>query len=1179
MITYTSVFIEYSKKGIKAMKKNNVKKTGRIVRSCFAALLAVVMAIPVAALSNIASAPISESVEVEAADVELPDPIMSLDFERGFKGEAEENGLKVKESKERLMFEEYTNENDAYVRDENGKYIFEWTDVPVIYGSGENLYYAKGTFGNQPTTYDDPEKGNVLRLDDSMEAEWIIKTESDKADSIVPVYTGGFDETTGLPLDMEAAKASTLQIEHTAHSAVQINNPFAGMDFTEDGEITEEGLQWTKGVTISYWVKVPTVEPEEGEEVDEDEILNDSVLFTFENIQRPEDVDQYTLDPDGEKVVYEVNGYIKYEAAKAYDPEDPMYAQGTLTTVTDIQTKEEYEVLSDYGPLVRLTPDYPGSADRKIYYIDEESQKVADKVINIIEDGKPKTVNLYELGPNIYKDFCTLDTKEGSLVARGYINGSMQIAASNTFHFKEDDFYQKQEIDASGQIINTPVNGAFDINPNNTEEIGKYRQFRHYNMLYFEGDGTVTEYADEWHYVTCVIQNDWVQFYVDGEEIEADSYGYHGEAFSGTLNAKKYFNKAYGMRYPYGNYTKSEWSEDGTLSNGPSNCVAQTMLEWISNPDTVLYIGYEGVCAEGTAQQIGTLDGALLDDITFYDVPLTSEQATVLYEQAKVDKDAQANKEVKPIKVFDFDSEKLDTLPSYMTALDTNATSTRTPKVVNDEKFGHVFKFGEGKSTKTSAVSFENPFKGMSELEGATISYWVKTYANEKGKVGDGVVLSIMDEPKILEHGKIQEASKNLKSRTALFSMLSYDAEFMAAVDTKVYESLKNNYKQTTKKNGNTKVGEVGYDEEAAKLEDEWNARIQSLTDWHYVTMVVKNSGITMYMDGVKHSNNQIDNYDCPSFYGPRFYDGYYNKVYDNFSHIRLGTGNQTATSVMEFLTQEDTTAYLGFVYTLGSNTTYRSSALTTIDDVAFYDKALSDAEVEMIYSDAKSAAASKTAVAGEEVYDPYPDEEETEEPVPTNSPEDVKEESDFTEVDGKLTATANGVTVTGDKASIPANAKLVVNKLGETASKERYEAAEKALNGAGITVSSYNRVLYDIHLEVDGKTVAPTGTLTITIAPPTGYQAAKTTIVRMSDVKSMTTSVSGSSLKYETETLGEFALLQKKSTTGTNPSTEGSSTAGKTGDTASVVVPVMLLVVAFVVVAALRKKEELMED
>lgn len=1181
MITYTSVFIEYSKKGIKAMKKNNVKKTGRIVRSCFAAMLAVVMAVPVAALTNIVTAPVSEPVEVEAADVELPEPIMTLDFERGFKGEALKNGLKVKESKERLMFEEYKDDKDAYIKDENGEYIFKWTDEPVIFGTEEDPKYQKGTFGNQPTTYDDAEKGNVFRLDDSMEAEWIIKTKSDKADKVVPVYTGGFDETTGEPLDKEAAEKSTLQIAHTAHSAVQIKNPFVDIDFTEEYDnTTEEGPQWTKGVTISYWVKVPTVEPKEGEEVDEEEILNDSVLFTFENIQRPEDVDQYKdLDPNGEKVVYEVNGYIKYKAAVAYDPADPMYAQGTLSELVDMNTGEKFEVLSDYGPLVRLTPDYPGTPDRKIYFRDDADTKAPDKTVSVFENGKVVQAKLYELGANIYDDYKTLNTDEGSLVPRGYINGSMQISASNAFHFKEDDFYQKVEIDENGNDVTTPIKGAYDINPNNKDEIGKFRQFRYYNLFYFQGDGTVTEEADQWHYVTCVIQNDWVQFYVDGEEIEADSLSYHGTPFN-SLNGKKYFNKGFGIRYPYqiGWTNVAEWIDDGTFSSGPSNCEAQTMLEWISNPDTVLYLGYEGICAESVEQNIGTLDGAMLDDIKFYDVPLTSEEATVLYEQALAEKDEQSKKAPTPFKVFDFESESLNALPSGMTALSTNEESTRTPKVVNDEKFGHVFKFGEGKSSKTSAVSFENPFKGMNDLEGATVSYWVKTIANEKGKVGDGVVLSFIDEPKVLEHGKIQEAVKDVESRTGLWSNLSYDAEFRAGLDTKVYESLKNSYQQSTKKNGNTKKGEAGYDEEADKLEDEWTARVESMTEWHHVTMVIENSGIYMYMDGVKLPNNLEDDMG-PMFYGPRFYDGYYNTMLDSFSSIRLGTGNQTATSVMEFLTQEDTTAYFGFVYNYGSKTTYKASALTLVDDMAFYDKALSEEEVATIYSDAVAASSSKSAVAGEEIYKPYGD-TATEAPVPTNPPIDVKEETDFTDTtDGKRTATANGVTVTGDKASIPDNAKLVVNKLGETSSKANYEAAEKALKGASIAIDSYNRVLYDIHIEVDGKTVAPTGKLTVTLTPPTGYQAAKVSIVRMSDVKSMTTSVSGSSVKYETESLGEFAVIQKKGVTGENPSTSGSSTAGKTGDTASVVVPVMLLAVAFVVVAALRRKEELMED
>lgn len=1171
--------------------KKNTKKTGRIIRSCFAAALAVVLAVPVSAISTLGT--INAPIEVEAADVELPDPVMSLDFERGFKGENVKNGLKVKESKERLMFEEYK-VNDNYVKDENGEWIFKWTDTPVIYGTEGSYYYQKGTFGNQPTTYDDPEKGNVFRLDGSMEADWIIKTESDKLDYEVPVYTGGFDDE-GNPLDEEAAKKSTLQVAHTAHSAVQINNPFAGMDFTEEYDDTdEEGPQWTKGVTIAYWVKVPTVEPEEDEEVDDEEILNDSVLITFENIQRDEDGNPVAdADP-----TYEVNGWIKYEAARKCNPEDeeydpnylndPMYAQGTLSTITDMNDAEKtYNVLSDYGPLVRLTPEYPGSAENKIYFRDDTKERTPDATVNIIENGKQVTAKLYELGPNIYKDYCTLDIDKGSLVARGYINGSMQISASNAFHFKEDDFYSKVTLDENGNDLTIPVSGAMDANPNNKENQGVFKQFRYYNTFYFQGDATVTDAPDEWHYVTCVIQNDWVQFYVDGEEIEADDYGYHGESFC-SLNGKKYFNKGYGIRYPYqiGWSNVAEWIKDGTFSSGPSNCVPQTMLEWISNPDTVLYLGYQGICAESLEQDFGTLEGAMMDDITFYAVPLTSEQATELYNKALDDKDAQANKAVEPIKVYDFDSDTNNALPAGMTAVSTNDASVESPAVVNEAQYGHVLKLGASKSAKTSAVTFENPFKGRDDIEGATISYWAKTVTDEKGKVSDGLGITFMDEPKILEHGKIQDAVADTVTRTGLYAKLSCDATFMAGIDSKVYDSLKNNYSTSTLKNGFTdKKDTASFEQDAYDLEQEWKARLNSMTEWHYVTMVVENSGITMYFDGEKLDNNQHDK-TGPTFYGPRFYDGYYHKMLDSFASIKFGTGNQMATSLMEFLTQSDTAGYFGLMYKLGSSTTYMTTALSFFDDVAFYDKALSDDEVKTIYADAKKSAESKSAVAGEDVYTSSTDKGNGNSGSDVKDPKgpedgDNKQVSGFnTDANGKLTATANGVTITADSSAIPSGAQLVVNILGAKDSADRYTSAGSLLKNASINVDDYVNTIYDIHLEVNGQTVAPTGSVKVTLTPPSGYQAAKTSIVRLSDVKSMSTSVSGSSLVYDTESLGDFAILQKKgANVSGNTSTSGSATAGKTGDNVSVVVPVILLSVAFVVIAVLRKKEEYMED
>lgn len=1156
------------------MKKNYKMKTGKVLRSCLTALLAVVMAAPVTAISSIGTVVVDKPVEAEAADVELPEPIMSLDFERGFKGE-KADGIAVKESKPRLMFEEYTDDAGNYVK-ENGEYVFKWTDEPVIFGTEDSPSYQYGTFGNQPTTVDDPEKGNVLCLDSSIEVERIIKTKSDKMDKEIPVYTGDFDAD-GNPTDEEAAAKSTIQEEFTAHSGVQITNPFAGKDFSEEYEKTDEGPVWSKGVTISYWVKVPTVEPAEGEEVDDDEILNDSVLFTFENIQRPEGADESLLDPNGENVVYGVDGWIKYEAAQAYDPADPMYALGTRETYTDMNTGEEFTVAKDYGPLVRLTPEYEGSAEKKIYFRDDESTKTPDKKVTFMENNAQVTAKLYELGANIRKDFVTLDTNEGSLIPRGYINGSMQIAASNTFHFKEDDFAEEVTTDANGNQVRNAVSGATDINPNNKENKGEYKQFRYYNMYYFEGDGRVTSAPDQWHYVTCVIQNDWVQFYVDGVEIESDELGYHGTDFN-SENAKKYFNKGFGIRYPYhiGWQNVADWIEDGTFSTGPSNCVPQTMLEWLSNEDTVLYLGYQGMCADELEQDMGTLDNVLLDDVKFYDVPLTSEEATALYEKSLAEKDADTTKAVEPIKVFDFDSDANGAIPANMTSAATNdAEEVAEPSVVNDAKYGHVLKLNASRSQYTSAVQFENPYKGMNNLTGATVSYWVRAAADSKGKISEGVAISFLDEPKVLEHGKIQESVQDLKTRTGLFSELSCDAAFVAGIDTDVYKSLKNTYTQSTIKNAFTDPDEDSYDEESDKLEQEWETRLASMSDWHYVTMVLENSGITMYLDGVKHANNQQDLLGY-TFYGPRFYDGYYNKIYDSFSAIRLGTGNQGATSLLEFLTQNDTAGYFGFMYKYGSSATYATTAQTYFDDVSFYDKALSEEEVKAVYDSATSTASSKSAVPGEPVEGTATDDQGPDEPDENSK----TEKGGFTETaDGKLTASANGVTVTADKSSIPAGAELVVSILGTADAAASYTAANSALKAAGIDVNGQVTTLYDIHLEVNGVVTAPTGPVTVTLTPPSGYQAAKTSIVRMSDVKSMSTSVSGSSLTYETESLGEFAVMQKKGTVSGNVSSTGNSSAGKTGDTVSVVVPVVLLAAAFCVIMVLRRKEELMED
>lgn len=659
------------------------------IKSIIATLLTVAMVVPTIALGN-------NNVTANADSLDLPAPSMTLDFERGFKQEASENGLTVVKSKERLTYEELTDSDGNYIKDENGDYIFQWTDLPVIFGDYPYNYYYKSVFGNQPTTYDDSEKGNVIKLYDSMEAEWIIKTKSDIADNIVPVYTGGFDEN-GYPLDEIAALESTLQEAFFAHSAAQINNPFIGINDSEE-----------KGVSISYWVKAT-------EELTEND---NSILFSFE------------------RMLY-----------------------GNDTSV-------------------------------------------------------PPTIETFTI----------------------------------------------------------PYN-----------------------------DSLKEDYGN-WHFVTCVIKEQQIRFYIDGN-------------------------------------TCSE-----TISVDTDN-----VFKLFSSLNTDAYIGYGGHAVEDP----GILKGILLDDINFYTVPLAEDQILAVYEQANEEKSIDSDSLPEPIKVFDFNFDKEHSIPEGMTVVDLyDASRAESPETIYDEEFGSVLKLGAGKSAYPSAVKFENPYKNMDSLTGATISYWVRSEETTKEEVIDGIGISFLDEPKILEHHKIQPAVQHTKTKTGLYAKLSGDAAFIAGIDSKVYESLKNMYFTSTKKNENYILGEPGYDEESALLEEQWTERLESMTQWHHITMVVKNSGITMYFDGEKLDNN-LEEELGPTFYGNRFYDGYYATELDPFSHIKYLSNNQTATSIMEFLTQTDTSAYLGLMHMTGSSISYERSNTSYYDDIAFYDSSLSDKEVNKIYQDA----------------------------------------------------------------------------------------------------------------------------------------------------------------------------------------------------------------------------------
>lgn len=1171
------------------MKKIHFGSTVRkAAKTGICALLVAAMVVP-ASISQIpTAAPEAEAVAAET-DADLPEPIATVTMDQGFMGEKAANGMEATKSEDVLQFEEKKDADGNYMFDDQGEYIYELTDEPFIEGG----VYKYGVDGNQPTTYFDEKFGHVLMLDGSKTHKRFIKTVSDELDDKHPVYTGGFDEK-GEPTETPDPN-SILQKEVTTHSAVTINNPFAGKDFSEEPTYDEEeGLTWTKGISISYWVKAGKNELTETQ-VGENILKNDSILFTFQNNAEEGD---YT---------YNVDDLMKYEACLGYDATlngdsfvgpytgdtytKDMYALGERKTVTDPATQKTYTVAYDYGMLVRFNKDFEGktgvSETEKIYFMDEK--KTSGEKINF-KDKDGNTVRLFDLEYQLYDNFHTLDYEDSNnKIKRGRINGSLSIAASNSFAFKEDDYTEKVVGELNGQPIRQVDKGPKQENPN-ADDYNEIVQFRHYNTAYWQGDGTVLEEVDvtdeqgnattdtQWHYVTCVIMNDWVDFYVDGELMSCDDWMYapsNGLYFN-DMNASKYFNKGCGLRYPYNKMADnvSAWSADGTARNSPANKLARTMLDWISDPDTVLMIGGQGTASEGlTAQNIGNGDGTLLDDITFYDVPLDEDQAVALYNKAVADKEAVDEPVL--LKKFDFENDQVGSMPAGMSAAETNGSDVEAPVVVNEENRGHILKISASKVDQTAGTVFDNPFKGMTDLEGATISYWYKGAANKAGTVQPSIGASFRDEPKVLVHGKIQDAVKDVASRTGLYLKSNLEGYFEGGYDTKVYESLKNKYYTSVRRGGNYVPGKPGFQQEDQDALEEFTNRANSFTEWHHVAMVVTNAGITVYYDGEELPNRVLDNQKLPAFYGPRFYDGYYQRVCDGFASYKLSSNNQGATPLMTFLTQDDTSAYIGVAHSIGQAKKYEKTYLGGYDNICYYAGAMTAEQVKALYTE--EAAATTGPVAGEDTFSFGNSDGGSTVTPPT--------EDDSGNLVFKSEET--GVTVTAPKDSISKDAKLVVSVLSESDAKDKYASADEVLKGIqGLSIGK--RVLYDIHFELDGKVVQPTAEVTVSVKAPTGYTAARTSVIYVDGKQPMTVAVVDGNLAYKTSALGQFAFVQAKdgeavignvgpqtSVNGTanKSNTSGTAKASKTGDAANVVIPMLLLAVAFAAMFLARKK------
>lgn len=589
--------------------------TTKAVRSVFATAMALTLAMPTTFCAA-------------ADDSILGTALTTIDFEGGT--------------------ESLNREGEQYLKLVDGK--------PVIVSGA----YVMEESTALPEVIEDSERGKVLEFKDSKKVDKYVKTTADAqaaADAEgVPVSEAA--------LNKEYPVNSLIQQKEKIGGRVKFDNPFKGITFDTSDE--------NAGVTISYWVKVPVIKVDEitGEKLTDgtgkDRGAN-STTVVFNNTGR---------------VVMNKDDQMRYQACVGYDEalaaNDTKaladYSMGTQKIVKD-KDGNAYVLYEDYGKLLRFNPNYPdqaasGQAAEAVagttavakkggWYVPKDSSKgkieVTDsegktyKISSLQNEGSiSEDQNQYEFYRYHYAE--TDDTANGfsskSKIREEAIDGSLQISTDNDFGFREDDYREESTTTEDGQVQSVAVDGARITNPN-SDKCGQIQTLRHYNQFYFDGDEFATdvdEAAGEWHYVTIVIQNDWVVTYVDGVAADPETdFTYMKEEPGltasqhdfGSMNTGKLFNEGKGLRgvFGLGKNNVSDWAEDGTAKTTPANSVGITMLDWLADEKTELYLGGTAYGAEPLGQSYGTIEGVCLDDVSFFATALTEDEAIELYEE------------------------------------------------------------------------------------------------------------------------------------------------------------------------------------------------------------------------------------------------------------------------------------------------------------------------------------------------------------------------------------------------------------------------------------------------------------------------------------------------------------------------------------------------------------------
>ncbi len=171
------------------------------------------------------------------------------------------------------------------------------------------------------------------------------------------------------------------------------------------------------------------------------------------------------------------------------------------------------------------------------------------------------------------------------------------------------------------------------VSNKNSSQNGKQDNLQTNNLLQLKDETSITDAANdgEWHYFTYSICDSWIQAYVDGVAMDPDALV--KEAGNQFNMGSGLYNPNTGVAYAGNDNSKKGRQSDWTKlnSNDWNNSIfgyifGDSIMKFITDENTKLLIGAKG--------KFGTVEGTIVDEVSFYDKNLKPSEVELAYKNA-----------------------------------------------------------------------------------------------------------------------------------------------------------------------------------------------------------------------------------------------------------------------------------------------------------------------------------------------------------------------------------------------------------------------------------------------------------------------------------------------------------------------------------------------------------------